>query len=105
MIFRRYPIIISKLKNDDNTYLAICTDLELATAVHGYETIADVCGAAMAIVHQLTNSMKQQNIPLPKATPMEDAKQFMDSEVPDAIALISVIVAQSEGDECESAYT
>ena len=108
MIFRKYPIIISKLKNeDDNTYLAICPDLELATAIRGYDTLPSVCGAAMSIVHQLTTSMKQQNIPLPPATSMDDARRFMESEVPDAVTLISVIVAQSEeaGDNNDRTFT
>ena len=105
MIFRRYPIIISKLETP-NDYLAIAPDLELATAIHGFEDIKDVCGGAMSVVHQLVSAMKQDKVPLPPATTMEDAETFMHNEVKNAIMLISVVVAQSEdGDGCEGTDT
>jgi hypothetical protein len=93
MHFRQYPVIIKK---EGDAYQALCPDLQLGVVIHGYESIADVCGAAMSSVHMCCTALKAEKRPLPPATPMEEAQQLRPEGF---VMCIRVIVAQAE--ECD----
>ena len=90
MIFKKYPFIITKDSNGN--HYAICPDLDYACTIHGM-TLVDACGAAMSTIHQLCNTLAEQGIPLPEATPLENVKQ---SAPEDALLVTTVIVARKE---------
>ena len=93
MLFKKYPIIITK--DSDDNYHAVCVDLNYGCVVHGM-TLPEACGAAMCAIHQLCDSMLEQGIPLPEATPVEIATE---SAPEDTLLITTVIVARREADD------
>ena len=90
---RHYPVIITK-DEEQNCFVVICPDLELATAVHGYDDLQDVCGCAVSVINMLTTAMRDDGVPLPPATPMDEARKCL----PENTVLFSrVIVCQGKG--------
>ena len=102
MLFRRYPVVISK-DTEHGTYNAICPDLDLAIAIHGAENKIEAAGLAFAQVHMYAAALKQMGKPLPPATPMQEAGKLKAENV---IMTISVTVCQKEeGDNFEAINT
>ena len=97
MIFKKYPFIITKDNSNGNHY-AICPDLDFACTIHNM-TLVDACGAAMSAINQLCNSLAEQGLPLPEATPLEIAKRTAPEN---ALIVSTVIIARKE--DCDPSY-
>lgn len=97
---RHYPLIITRDEEQD-CYLAICPDLELATAIHGITDLQEVCGCAISTIHMLTSTMRDDGIPLPPATPMDEARKCLPANT---VLFSRVIVCQGKGVEMSDDY-
>ena len=75
MLFRKYVFFITK--DNEGNHIATCSDLDLSSTIHGM-TLPEACGAAMCTIHQLCNSFAERGIPLPDATPIEEAKKLIE---------------------------
>ena len=74
MTFRKYPIIIT---HPGDFYRAICPDLPLEIEIHGFDSIAEVCGGAMANVQMYCNEMIIAGIRLPPATQITEVNSIV----------------------------
>lgn len=90
MLFRKFPFIITK--DGKGNHYAICPDLDYACTIHGM-TLVEASGAAMCAIHQLCNSLAEQGIPLPDATPLETAKQNAPEN---SLLVATIIIATKE---------
>ena len=93
MTFRKYPIIIT---HPGDFYRAICPDLPLEIEIHGFDSIAEVCGGAMANVQMYCNEMIIAGIRLPPATQITEVQKIQPDNY---IMTINVTIACPEQDD------
>ena len=94
MIFKNFPIIITK-KDSDGPHYAFCKDLNFTCEIHEM-TLPEACGAAKCLVQQYCNYLSYQGKPLPDATPVSTArKQAPDNAL---IVTVALIAEKEEGD-------